>query len=168
MVPITRLTIASALQEQFGGLITEVSGSDDMLTVTIDNRSNIEIMQWLMEHPLFQFRFLTDLCGVHFPERTGEELSVVYHLHSLVNNIRIRLKLYIPYVNPTVKSVTSLFQSANWMERETYDFFGIRFEAHPNLKRILNVDNMNYFPLLRQYPLEDQGREDKNDKFFGR
>ena len=168
MIPITSHTIANALGEKFGDLIIAVSHPDDMLTITINKNSNTEIIQWLMEHPVFQFRFLTDLCGVHYPDQAGEEFGVVYHLHSLGNNIRIRLKLFADAGNPSVKSITSLFQSANWMERETYDFFGIRFEGHPNLKRILNVDNMNYFPLQKQYPLEDQGREDKDDKYFGR
>jgi NADH-quinone oxidoreductase subunit C len=168
MIPITNPMISNALGEKFGDLIIAVSHPDDMLTITINRNSNTEIIQWLMEHPVFQFRFLTDLCGVHYPDRAGEELAVIYHLHSLRNNIRIRLKLFADATNPSVKSITSLFRSANWMERETYDFFGIRFEGHPNLKRILNVDNMNYFPLRKQYPLEDQGREDKEDKYFGR
>jgi NADH-quinone oxidoreductase subunit C len=67
-----------------------------------------------------------------------------------------------------LNSITALFEAANWMERETYDFYGIRFEGHPNLKRILNMDEMDYFPLQKQYPLEDGKREDKEDLYFGR
>jgi NADH-quinone oxidoreductase subunit C len=67
-----------------------------------------------------------------------------------------------------VFTATSLYSSANWMERETYDFFGVNFIGHPNLKRILNVDEMDYFPLRKQYPLEDQTRIDKDDEMFGR
>jgi NADH-quinone oxidoreductase subunit C len=67
-----------------------------------------------------------------------------------------------------VPTLTTLFPAANWMERETYDFYGIIFQGHPNLTRILNVDEMIIFPLRKEYPLEDQVREDKNDQLFGR
>ena len=67
-----------------------------------------------------------------------------------------------------VFSATALFATANWMERETYDFFGVQFLGHPNLKRILNVDEMDYFPLRKEFPLEDQTRVNKDDDMFGR
>ena len=69
---------------------------------------------------------------------------------------------------PKVPTVTSVYAAANWMERETYDFYGIIFEGHPNLKRILNVDEMTIFPMRKEYPLEDNTRKDKNDEMFGR
>jgi NADH-quinone oxidoreductase subunit C len=105
---------------------------------------------------------------VHYPDRPLQELGVVYHLHSLTANLRLRLRVFTGADQPVVPSVTKVFAAANWMERETYDFFGIRFSDHPNLKRILNMDEMTWHPLLKQYPLEDQTREDKEDKFFGR
>jgi NADH-quinone oxidoreductase subunit C len=64
--------------------------------------------------------------------------------------------------------VTSLYAAANWMERETFDFYGIIFTGHPNLRRILNADEMDYFPLRKEFPLEDATRSDKEDKYFGR
>jgi NADH-quinone oxidoreductase subunit C len=104
---------------------------------------------------------------MHFPD-TDEPFAVVYHLHSFKNNLRIRLKFYTADKEPVFPTITTLFESANWMERETWDFFGIHFEGHPNLKRILNVDDMTDFPLRKDFPLEDQTREDKMDKMFGR
>jgi NADH-quinone oxidoreductase subunit C len=168
MLSFTDEMVASLIKDKFGDRILDISHTEDILTITMDEKSNVEIIRWLMSHTELQFLFLTDLCGLHYPEKTGAELGVVYHLHSFVNNIRIRLKIFTSAQHPVVKSLTPLFQSANWMERETYDFFGIQFEGHPNLKRILNMDDMNYFPLQKQYPLEDQTREDKNDKYFGR
>ena len=92
----------------------------------------------------------------------------MYQLHNLVNNQRIRLKISLPAENPVTPTLTSVFSAANWLERETFDFYGVVFEGHPNLKRILNVDEMIIFPMRKEYPLEDQTREDKNDSMFGR
>src|SRR5690606_17700179 len=114
------------------------------------------------------FTFLTDICGNHFPTLKGRELCVIYHVHSMENQTRPRLKTYVPIDNPQVPSVTPPYSAANWMERETYDFYGIRFTRHPNLARILNADEMDYVPLRREYPLEDGRRTDKEDKYFGR
>ncbi|MEJ7672470.1 MAG: NADH-quinone oxidoreductase subunit C [Chitinophagaceae bacterium] len=115
-----------------------------------------------------KFQFLTDLTAVHFPDRKNQELAIVYHLHNLIDNIRIRFKVYTDITKPDVFSATALYQSANWMERETYDFYGVNFVGHPNLVRILNVDEMEYFPMRKEFPLEDQSRLDKDDEMFGR
>jgi len=93
---------------------------------------------------------------------------VVYHLHNLTDNIRLRFKVFTSSAQPDIFTATQLYSSANWMERETYDFFGIHFVGHPNLKRILNVDEMEYFPMRKEFPLEDQTRIDKDDAMFGR
>ena len=89
-------------------------------------------------------------------------------MQSFVNNHRIRIKTTTELKNPKIPTITSIWPAANWMEREAYDFFGIQFEGHPNLKRILNVDEMTDFPLRKEFPLEDQTRLDKDDSMFGR
>ena len=115
-----------------------------------------------------QFRFLTDLQAVHYPDNKGSELAVVYHLHNLKDNVRIRFKVFTVIEKPDVFTATGLFEAANFMERETYDFYGVNFVGHPNLIRILNVDEMDYFPMRKEFPLEDQTRIDKDDEMFGR
>jgi NADH-quinone oxidoreductase subunit C len=105
---------------------------------------------------------------VHYPDKKGAELAVVYHLHNLVANVRLRFTVFTDINTPDIFTATKLFSAANWMERETYDFFGVNFVGHPNLKRILNVDEMDYFPLRKEFPLEDQTRIDKDDEMFGR
>jgi NADH-quinone oxidoreductase subunit C len=160
--------LAKALKNTFEDEIRDISEPYGLLTIVVKKESIRDIADWLASHESFQFNFLTDITGIHYPEQKNEELGVVYHLQSMVNNARLRIKLFIPSSNPVVKSITSVFKSANWMERETYDFYGIQFQGHPNLKRILNMDEMDYFPMQKQYPLEDQQREDKEDKFFGR
>ena len=168
MGKIVNSTIAERLSGKFVDGILRTDESSDMLNIYADSRYNVEIVKFLYDDPEFQFQFLTDICGVHFPDRKGEELEVVYHLHSFVNNHRVRLKFPLPIDNPVIRTLTDLYAGANWMERETYDFYGIIFEGHPNLKRILNVDEMEAFPMRKEHPLEDPNRIDKQDKFFGR
>ncbi len=89
-------------------------------------------------------------------------------MHNLKDNLRIRFKVFTDIQHPDVYSATALFAGANWMERETFDFFGVNFVGHPNLIRVLNVDEMDYFPMRKEFPLEDQTRVDKDDDMFGR
>ena len=92
-----------------------------MLTFTAPKDLNLKILQFLFDDAELRFQFLTDLQAVHYPEKKGEELAVVYHLHNLVDNVRIRLKVFTNINTPEVYSATSLYMSANFMERETYD-----------------------------------------------
>ncbi len=161
-------TIQQKLTEKFGDVLTDWQEPYGMLTFTAPRDLNLKVLQFLYDDPVLRFQFLTDLQAVHYPERKGEELAVVYHLHNLVDNVRIRFKVFADVQKPDVFSVTALYQSANFMERETYDFFGVNFIGHPNLIRILNVDEMDYFPMRKEFPLEDQSRIDKDDEMFGR
>lgn len=160
--------IKQKLQQQFGDQVTGFEEPYGMLSFESPKDMNLKLLQFLYDDPELKFTFLTDLTAVHYPNFKGRELAVVYHLHNLVDNIRIRYKVFTDIEKPDVFTATKLFSSANWMERETYDFYGINFVGHPNLKRILNVDEMNYFPMRKEYPLEDQTRIDKDDAMFGR
>ena len=91
----------------------------------------------------------------------------MYHLHNWYENKRIRIKTFLN-ATPEIKTISNIFSSSNWMERETYDFYGINFVGHPQLKRILNMDEMISFPMRKEFPMEDSGRTDKDDRFFGR
>ncbi|MBO9660649.1 MAG: NADH-quinone oxidoreductase subunit C [Chitinophagaceae bacterium] len=165
---LTNEHIKQRLIEKFD---TEVSGFEDtygMLSFEAPKDLNLKVLQFLYDDAELKFRFMTDLCGVHYPDQPGREIAVVYHLHNLVDNIRLRFKVFAPVAKPDVYTATALFSAANWMERETYDFYGVNFIGHPNLKRILNVDEMEYFPMRKEFPLEDQTRVDKDDEMFGR
>ena len=135
-------------------------------TLLVNKDSVHDVLRFLKENNEYNFHFLTDLTG--FQTADEKNLGVVYHLHNLPKNNRLRVKTIFPISNPEIPSVTDLWAGANWMERETFDFFGVKFKGHPNLKRILNMDEMDIFPLRKEYPLEDQTREDKNDSMFGR
>lgn len=161
-------TIKERLVEKFGEQLTNWEESYGMLSFVAEKDSNLKVLQFLYDDEHLNFKFLTDLTGVHFPDNKGGELAVVYHLHNMVDNVRIRFKVFTDIAKPDVFSATALFSGANWMERETYDFFGVNFVGHPNLKRVLNVHEMDYFPLRKEYPVEDQMRIDKDDHMFGR
>jgi NADH-quinone oxidoreductase subunit C len=140
----------------------------DLLTIEVPSADAHEIIQWLKEDEVLKVSYLTNLGGVHYPTEKDREFAVVYHIHSLVNNFRIRVKAFIPLSNPAIATITDIFVGANWMERETFDFYGIIFTGHPNLKRILNEEDMDYHPMRKEYQLEDDTRQDKDNRFFGR
>jgi NADH-quinone oxidoreductase subunit C len=165
---LTNDQIKIRLNEKFGGQVYDVQEPFGMLTFSAPKDLNLKVLQFLYDDEELGFRFLTDLCAVHYPDNSGGELAVVYHLHNLVNNVRIRFKVFTNINEPDIFTATNIFESANWMERETFDFFGVNFVGHPNLKRILNVDEMDYFPMRKEFPLEDQTRTDKDDEMFGR
>ncbi len=165
---MTNEAIQLKLTEKFGDQLTGWEEPYGMLTFTAPKELNLKVLQFLYDDEALKFKFLTDLQAVHYPDNKGAELAVVYHLHNLVDNCRIRFKVFTAIQEPDVYSATALYQSANFMERETYDFFGVNFIGHPNLIRILNVDEMDYFPLRKEFPLEDQTRIDKDDDMFGR
>ena len=167
-MPLTKELIQQKLTDKFGGQLTHWVQPYGMLTFTAPKELNLKILQFLYDDPELKFQFLTDLQAVHYPDNKGAELVVVYHLHNLTDNIRLRFKVFTDITTPDVYSATALFASANFMERETYDFFGVNFKGHPNLIRILNVDEMDYFPMRKEFPLEDQSRVDKDDEMFGR
>ena len=165
---LTNDDIKQKLKEKFGEQLIGFEEPYGMLTFEAPKDINLKVLNFLFDSDDLKFRFLTDLCAVHYPDQKGREIAVVYHLHNLQDNVRIRFKVFTDINNTAIYTATGLFSSANWMERETYDFYGVNFIGHPNLKRILNVDEMDYFPLRKEFPLEDQSRSDKDDEMFGR
>jgi len=166
MTDITNNDLIELLGGKFGNKITGVNEPYGLLTFETTKDVIIEVLQFLKENEVANMNFLTDITAVHYPEKN--QIAVVYHLHSMVKRIRIRVKVFIHEHTPTIPTATVLWKSANWMERETYDFFGVKFEGHPDLRRILNMDELNVHPMLKQYPLEDPNRVDKKDEYFGR
>lgn len=165
---LTNDIIREKLTEKFGEALYDWAEPYGMLTFSAPKDMNLKVLQYLYDEASLGFRFLTDLQAVHYPDNKGAELAVVYHLHNMRDNVRIRFKVFTDIQTPDVYSASALYSAANWMERETYDFYGVNFVGHPNLIRVLNVDEMDYFPLRKEFPLEDQTRIDKDDEMFGR
>ncbi|MFD0940594.1 NADH-quinone oxidoreductase subunit C [Pedobacter boryungensis] len=166
MAKATNTEIIDLLGEKFGEQLFDVTEPYGLLTFSTTKDKIVNVLSFLKENGKINFNFLTDLTAVHYPEKN--QIAVVYHLHSMVSGIRIRIKVFLHENDTTIPTASTLWNSANWMERETYDFFGVKFEGHPDLRRILNMDDLGVHPMLKQYPLEDPNRVDKKDEYFGR
>ena len=167
MGKITNEELLNKINGKFDQQITVVGEPYGLLTIETGREQIIELLEFLKNDTVLQFIYLTDITAIHYPEQE-KPIGVIYHLHSLVNNVRIRIKVFLPAEDYHIPTATTVWHGANWMERETYDFFGVIFDGHPDLRRILNVDDMTVFPMRREYPLEDPNRVDKKDYFFGR
>ena len=159
--------VQEAITREFPDSVLNVSESYGMLTLEIKKEDLKKVVHHMKDSTL-NFLFLTDVCGIHHPEMPEKELGVIYHLHNLVENRRVRLKTFMPRENAEVDTLTDLYAGANWMERETFDFYGIKFKGHPDLRVILNDPGLGYHPMLKEYRLEDGTRMDKDDTMFGR
>ena len=161
-------SIEQALKAEFNDHIISSALDYDFPVFTVKSDAIHQVLAYLKNTESLGFHFLTTLCGIHMPDQTGAEFGVMYQLHNMHSNQRIRVKTWLSKDNVHVPTATDLWPAANWMERQEFDFFGIKFTGHPNLTRILNMDEMNYHPMRKEYPLEDGSRDDKNDKMFGR
>lgn len=159
--------VLEAINREFPEAVISSSEPYGFLTVEVKKEELKKVIHHLKESSL-NFMFLTDICGIHYPDHKEKELGVIYHLHNLQENFRIRIKSFFPKDNAEVDSIIDLYSGANWMERETYDFYGITFKGHPDLRVILNMEELGYHPLLKEYVLEDGTRTDKDDSMFGR
>jgi NADH-quinone oxidoreductase subunit C len=139
------------LEEKFPAQVTgsHIFRGDE--TVTIRREALPEVAKHLRDG--LGFEFLMDLTAVDYPERE-DRFEMVYHFYSLKTNLRLRLKAPVSGITPVVASLTPLWSAANWFEREVYDMFGIKFEGHPDLRRILMYDTFEGHPLRKDYPLK--------------
>lgn len=150
-MPSIDLTIKK-LDERFKDYILEIKTFRGETTLIVSKREIYEISKFLYSDPELQYNMLTDLCGVDYFPKTPR-FEIVYHLYSFKNNQRLRLKTRVEE-GESVASVESIWKAANWYEREVFDLFGIRFESHPDLRRILLWDGFEGHPLRKDYPLE--------------
>jgi NADH-quinone oxidoreductase subunit C len=138
------------LQQKFGDAILETSSFHGDETAVVSKDRLIEICKHLKTEA--QMNFLMDVCGVDFPERK-ERFEVVYHFYSLATRKRLRIKVRVTEADPRVPSVIDIWKSADWFEREAFDLFGIIFEGHPYLRRLLTYDEFEGHALRKDYPV---------------
>ncbi len=153
--------LAERIRERYGDRISNAVVSNGELTVTIDKGCIQSIGESFRDDAEFAFEQLIDLCGVDYSDYgngawEGPRFAVVYHLLSITNNHRLRLKIFVDGEPPVVDSVTNLWASANWFEREAFDLFGILFDGHPDLRRILTDYGFIGHPFRKDFPLIGQ------------
>lgn len=166
MAKVSNTELIELLGQKFGEQLFDVSEPFGLLTFSTTPAQIIEVLSFLKDNGQIDLNFLTDITAVHYPEKG--QIAVVYHVFSMVHRLRARVKVFVSENDPKIPTAVGLWNGANWMERETFDFFGVDFQGHPDLRRILNVDDLPVHPMLKQYPLEDPNRVDKKDEYFGR
>jgi NADH-quinone oxidoreductase subunit C len=148
--------IAERIQEKFPLEVQEITNFRDQVSVTVKHERIIDICQYLFEDPDIRMDYLSDLCGVDYPDRKFR-FEVVYNLYSLKYRHRIRIKALIPEDSLYIDSVVSIWSGASWYEREACDMYGIVFKDHPDLRRILMPDDWEGYPQRKDYPLQGLG-----------
>ena len=144
--------IVSRLKSQFGDKAFEFGEFRDELTVTLPKERIVEICRFLKDDPDLRFDLLADLCGIDM-NTSEKRFGVIYNLFSISKRHRVRLKIITEEENPKVPTVTGVWGTANWHERETYDMFGIVFEGHPDLRRMYMPEEFEHHPLRKDFPL---------------
>ena len=147
--------VLQRLREKFGQALLEVKAWRNETTVVLAPQDLVRVCRFLRDEPDLAFDFLSDVTGVDrmmLPE-SSPRFEVVYHVYSLQYRRRLRLKVRVGN-GQAVPTVTDLWPTANWHEREVYDLFGVPFEGHPDLRRILTPDDWEGHPLRKDYPVE--------------
>ncbi len=147
----------TALRGRFPSAVEEVTVSSGEVSVAVPAAEAIGVLTFLRDEPELRFDFLSDLTAVHWPDRQGAEFEVVYQLYSISHRVRLRVKVRLPE-GGEAPSAYGVWQAADWLEREVYDMFGIRFAGHPDQRRILNPDHFEGYPLRKEFPLQGRVR----------
>jgi NADH-quinone oxidoreductase subunit C len=145
------------LREKFASSVVDVVEFRGEVTVTVAKSAIIEVLSFLKES--LQFNQLTDLTAVDYLGKKDDRFMMVYQLLSIANKDRLRIKTAVSETECTIPSATQVWSAANWLEREVFDLFGIVFEKHPDLRRILMTDDWVGHPLRKDYPLQGPDRE---------
>lgn len=150
--------LAARLQERFGDSLTACRVAVGETTAEVRREKLREVCAALRDEPAFAFEQLIDLCGVDYLEYgegswSGPRFAVVYHLLSVKNNQRLRLKVFVDDDLPRIDSVIDVWAVANWFEREAFDLFGILFDGHPDLRRLLTDYGFIGHPFRKDFPL---------------
>ena len=151
------LQIAKMIEEKFPGQVLATTAYAGQVGVSVKKDQIKEICLFLRDEPSLKMDHLADLTAVDFsryPGDTGLRFEVVYNMISTVHRHRIRVKVRVPEEDPRIDTVSSIWQTANWHERETFDLMGIIFNGHPDLRRILLPEDWEGHPLRKEYPLK--------------
>jgi NADH-quinone oxidoreductase subunit C len=149
---ITREIIVKKLREQLPGVeFSDIEYKGD-LNLLFDKQHIVEVCRFFKEDPEFQFIHCVDITAIDWAKRE-DRYTVVYHIFSLKNNFRLRLKCNVDESDLRIDSITSVWRSSDWYERETYDMYGITFNNHPDPRRMYMPEEFEYYPLRKDFPL---------------
>lgn len=146
------LNVANNLKAHFPQAVTGIEEFRGEVTVTVERKAIAEVCQYCRDTDGLEFNLLSDLCGIDYYPNTPR-FAVSYVLFSLPCNFTLRLKVFVPEEEPVVPTVTGIWPGSNWPEREVYDMFGITFEGHPDMRRVLMPFDWIGHPLRKDYPL---------------
>lgn len=148
----SRYADATALSLRFADFIEEIIEARGEVTVIIKREGLVPMMTFLRDEPSLRFNFLSDVSGVDLGEFAEPRFAVAYHLYSLPHNHRLRIKVLLSEEDTWVPTISEIWKSANWMEREIFDMFGVDFTNHPDLRRILMPADYDGHPLRKDFP----------------
>ena len=143
------------IKDEFADHVVETHSQHGDETIVVKPEVWRRVMQFAYEHPQLDFKMLTDLTVVDYLGRRPrrERFEVVVHLYSITKRHRIRIKARLPEGEPRIDSLTPIWAGADWFEREAWDLYGVRFNDHPNLRRILLYEEFEGHPLRKDYPV---------------
>jgi NADH-quinone oxidoreductase subunit C len=145
------------LIEKFGGAVVATHAGRGDATAVVDSSRTVEVLRFLRDDAALAFDMLVDLTAVDYaghPDRDGLRFELVYHLLSSRHLYRVRVKAGVPEMPCQIDSIVDVWPAANWMEREVFDLYGVRFRNHPDLRRILLYEEFEGHPLRKDYPKE--------------
>ncbi len=145
------LTI-SKIKQHFHNSIEEIQDFRNDLSITISKDKIVELAKFLKEDEELHFETCIDVTAIDWATRKNR-FTVVYHIYSYENNFTLRIKVNLDSEPPQIETVSSVWRSANWYERETYDMYGIIFLNHPDLRRMYMPEGFQYYPLRKDFPL---------------
>ncbi|RPI75894.1 MAG: NADH-quinone oxidoreductase subunit C [Ignavibacteriales bacterium] len=144
--------VTNKLMEKFPEVVFDFSDYRDQLAVTLNKKFIVEVSSFIRDDQDLQFKLCEDVTAIDWARRKNR-FTVVYHIMSLKLNSRIRLKADVDESDCSIDSVSSIWKTADWHERETYDMYGINFNNHPDLRRMYMPEEFEYFPLRKEFPL---------------
>lgn len=158
VVEITGDKLIDLLKEKFKSALLSANEINNQQVLKVEKSKLTEILFYLRDNEAVAFNMLTDLTAVHFSDREEYPFEIVYQLYSMDAKRRLRIKVDLKD-EETIQTVSNIWGTANWLEREVYDLFGIRFDEHPDLRRILLPNGWVGHPLRKEYPLEYKDNE---------
>lgn len=151
---IPRYADVTLVRDKFAGTIQEIIEAIGEVTIIARREGLIDLMTFMRDEPSLRFDYLSDIGGLDLGEFASPRFAVSYQLYSLEHNHRLRIKVFVEEEDTVLPSLWSIWKASNWLEREIYDMFGVSFDNHPDLRRILMPADYEGHPLRKDFPIK--------------